>query len=156
MVGKVDACLKKRLKERNKRAFNALRTKKGMLSLPATLKRCDFLITLVISSSEIDMSEGNSAGYEALGMSKRSASDIAGKNSVFKASALSEGVVAFPDRVTRLRIDGGVGGRWLLNFAHYASSHMPFLPLAALATACLKCVAFAFLIASSLALSASR
>jgi hypothetical protein len=33
---------------------------------------------------------------------------------------------------------------------------MPFLPLAASATACLKCAALAFLIASSVALSASR
>ncbi len=64
------------------------------------------------------------------------------------------GVVAVPDGVSRLGIDEGVGGRWLLVIAHFASGHMPLLPLAASATACLKCVALAFLIASPLASSA--
>jgi hypothetical protein len=36
-----------------------------MPSLPALLKRCDFLITLEISSSEIDMGDEISIGYEA-------------------------------------------------------------------------------------------
>jgi hypothetical protein len=34
------------------------RTNKGMPSLPAALRGYDFLITLKISSSEIDISEG--------------------------------------------------------------------------------------------------
>jgi hypothetical protein len=47
------------------------RTKKGMPSLPAALKGCDFLITMEISSSEYDMGEGISGGYEASGISDR-------------------------------------------------------------------------------------
>jgi hypothetical protein len=34
-----------------------------------------------------------------------------GKNRAFRASALSKGVVAFPEGVTIVGIDGGVGGR---------------------------------------------
>jgi hypothetical protein len=63
-----------------------------MLSLPAALKMCDFLIILEISSFEIDVDEGISAGYEAFGMSERSASGIGGKNHPFRASAFSEGL----------------------------------------------------------------
>jgi hypothetical protein len=55
------------------------RTKNGMPSLPAALKGYDFLIILDISSSEIYMGEGFSAGYKALEMSERSASGIGGK-----------------------------------------------------------------------------
>ncbi len=102
------------------------------------------------------MGEGISTGYEALGMSKRSASGIGEKNHTFRASAPPEGAVAPPEGVTRLEFGGGVGGRQLLVFAHFASGHMLLLPLAASATACLKCAALAFLIASPLALSASR
>jgi hypothetical protein len=124
--------------------------------LPAAWKGCDFLITIEISFSEIDMGEGISVGYEALGMLERLASGIRGKNCALRALAFSEGVVALPEGVTRLRINEGVGRRWLLVFAYFASCHMPLLPLAALARACLKCTASAFLIASHLALSASR
>jgi hypothetical protein len=70
------------------------------------------------------------------------------ENCVFTASAFSIGVVAVQDCVTRLEMDGGVRGRWLLVFAHFARGQMPLLPLAASATACLKCAALAFLIAS--------
>ncbi len=48
---------------------------------------CDFLITLEITSSEIHMGEGISAGYEAWGMLVRSALDMWGKNLDFRASA---------------------------------------------------------------------
>jgi hypothetical protein len=89
-------------------------------------------------------------------MSERSVSGIGGKNRAFRASAFSEGVVAFLEGVTRLGIEGGVERRWLLALAHFASGHMPFLFVAASATAYLKCAALAFLIASLLALSASR
>jgi hypothetical protein len=82
-----------------------------MPSLRAALKGCDFLITLDISSSEIYMGEGISGGYEALGISDRSASGMGGNNCIFRASAFSMEVVAVPDCVTRLGIDGGVGGR---------------------------------------------
>jgi hypothetical protein len=75
------------------------------------LKGCDFLITLEISSSEIDMGEGISGGYDALGISERSASGMGGENRVIRASAFSVGVVAVPVGVTRLGIDGSVGGR---------------------------------------------
>ncbi len=85
--------------------------KKGMPSLPAALKGCDFLITLEISFSDRDMGEGISAGYKVLRMSERPASGRGGKNRVFRASAFADGVVACPERVTRLGIDGGVGGR---------------------------------------------
>jgi hypothetical protein len=51
---------------------------------------------------------------------------------------------------------GGVGGRWLFSFAHFASGLILLLPLAVSATACLKFAAIAFLMADSLALSASR
>jgi hypothetical protein len=64
--------------------------------------------------------------------------------------------VAFPEGVTRLGVYGGVGGRWLLVFAHFSSGHKPLLPLAASATAGFKCAALAFLIASLLTQSASR
>jgi hypothetical protein len=77
-------------------------------------------------------------------MSERTASGIGGKNRAFRASAFSEGVVAFPEGVTRLGIEEGVEGMWLLVLAHFASGHMPFLFLAASATACLECVALAF------------
>jgi hypothetical protein len=90
------------------------------------------------------MGEGISAGYEALRMSEKLASGIGGKNRALRVSAFSEGVVAFPEGVTRVGIEGGVGGRWLLVLARFASGHMPFLFLAASATACLKCAALAF------------
>jgi hypothetical protein len=67
-----------------------------MPSLCAALKGCDFLITLEISSSEIDRGEGISAGYEAWGMLVRSALGMGGNNLDFRASAFSEGVVAVP------------------------------------------------------------
>jgi hypothetical protein len=75
------------------------------------LKGCDFIIKLEVSASEIDMSEGISAGNEALVMSERSASGIGGKNCALRASSLSEGVMAFPEGVTRLEIEGGGGGK---------------------------------------------
>ncbi len=126
-----------------------------MLSLPAALKGCDVLITLEISSLEIDMGEVVSAGYEAWGMSVRSASGMGGKNIDFRASAFLEGVVAVPRGMIRLEMVGGVRGRWLLSLAHFASGQIPHLPIAASATACLKCAALAFLTAAPLALSAS-
>ncbi len=70
--------------------------------------------------------------------------------------AFSEGVVAILEVLTRLEIVKGVGGRWLLSFAHFANGQIPFLPLAASATACLNCAALAFPMADLLALSASR
>jgi hypothetical protein len=72
-----------------------------MLSLPAALKGCYFLITLVISSSVIDMGEGISAGYEALGILVRSAFGKGGKNWDFRASAFSDRVVAKLKGITR-------------------------------------------------------
>ncbi len=48
--------------------------KKEMPSLPAAFKGCEFLITLNVSSSEMDVGEGISAGYRVLVMSERSAS----------------------------------------------------------------------------------
>ncbi len=68
-------------------------------------------MTAEISSSEINMGECFSGGYDAVVMSERSASGIGGKNRAFKASALSKEVVAFPEGVTSVGIDGGVGGR---------------------------------------------
>jgi hypothetical protein len=76
--------------------------KKGMPSLPAVLKECNFLKRLEILSSETDMGEGISGGYNALEKSKRSASGIGGKNHVFRAFAFSMEVIAVPDSVTRL------------------------------------------------------
>jgi hypothetical protein len=76
------------------------------------------------------MGEGISAGYEAFRMSEMSASGIGGKICAFRAFAFSEEVVASPEGVTRLGIDGGGGGGWLLVYAHFASGHRPFLPLA--------------------------
>ncbi len=46
-----------------------------------------------------------------MGISERSASGMGGNNRVFRASAFLIGVVAVLDGVTRLGIDGGVGGR---------------------------------------------
>jgi hypothetical protein len=109
-------------------------------------------MTEEISSSEIDMGEGCSGGYKALGVSERSASGIGGKNHVFRASAFSWGVVAVPEGVTRVGIGGGVAGRWLLVFAHFASGHILLPPLATSATAFLKCAASAVMIAFLLAL----
>jgi hypothetical protein len=51
-----------------------------MPSLPAALKGCNFMIILVISSSENDMEEVISAGHEALGISVRSAYGMGGEN----------------------------------------------------------------------------
>jgi hypothetical protein len=130
--------------------------KNGIPSLPAASKGCDFFITLKISSSNIDMGEGILAEYEAMGISVRSALGIGGKNLNSRAFAFSAGVVAVLEEVTRLGIVGGVRGRWLLSLAHFASSQIPLLPLAASATACLKCAALAFLMVAPLALSASR
>ncbi len=112
--------------------------------LTATLKGCKFLITLEISSSNIDKGESISAGYEALGISVGLASDMGGNNWDVRASAFSEGVIAMPDGVTRLSIVGRVRGRWLFSFAHCASGQIPLLPLTVSATACLKCAALAF------------
>jgi hypothetical protein len=81
---------------------------------------------------------------------------MGGKNLNFRASASSEGVVAMPEEVTRLGIVRGVGGRWLLLFAHFANGQIPLLPHVVSAAACLKCAALAFLIAAPLALRASR
>ncbi len=147
---------KRGLRKETRGLSRHLRTKEGMPLLPTALKGCKFLITPEIFSSEIDMGGGISTGYEALGMSERSASGNGGKNHAFRASASSVGVVAFPEGLTRLGMEGGVGGRWLLFIAHFARSHMPFLFLAVSATACLKCAALAFLIASALAWSAPR
>jgi hypothetical protein len=102
------------------------------------------------------MREGIAAGYEELGMLVRSASGIGGTDWDFRASALSGGLVAIPEGVTRLGMVGGVGGRWLRCFAHFARGQIPLCPLAATATARLKCAAFAFLMAVPLALSTSR
>jgi hypothetical protein len=65
--------------------------KKGMPSLPAALKGRDFLITLEICFSEIDMGEGISGGQEASGISDRSASGMGKKNHIFRASAFQWG-----------------------------------------------------------------
>jgi hypothetical protein len=74
------------------------------------------------------MGQGISAGYEVSGMSERSASSIGGKNYVFRASAFTD-VIAYPEGVTWLRIDGMMGGSQLHVYAHFASSHEPFLSL---------------------------
>jgi hypothetical protein len=132
-----------------------LRMKNGMPLLPAALKECDFLMTLVISSSEIDIGEGTSTGYESLRVSVRPASGIVKKKQDFRELAFSEGDEATLVVVTKLGMVGGVGGRWLHSFAHFANGEMPLLPLAASATACLKCAALALVIADPLALSAS-
>jgi hypothetical protein len=50
-----------------------------MLSTPAALKGCNFFMTLEISFLEIDFGKGISAGYEALGISVRSAFNIVGR-----------------------------------------------------------------------------
>jgi hypothetical protein len=84
--------------------------KNGMSSLPAALKESDIFITLEISSSEIDNREGILAGYEALGISVRSAFGMGVKKCDFRASAFPEGVVAMPERVIRLGIVGEVRG----------------------------------------------
>jgi hypothetical protein len=81
---------------------------------------------------------------------------MGGKNWDFKASTFSGEVVATPERMTRLGMVVGVGGRWLLSFAYLASGQIPLLSLAASATAYLKCAALAFLMANPLAISASR
>ncbi len=86
----------------------------------------------------------------------RSAFGIRGKNRDYKASAFSGGVIATPQVITRLGIVGGVGERWLLSFAHFASGQIPLFPLAASATASLKFAALAYLMADTLALSESR
>ncbi len=114
-----------------------------MLSLPATLKGCDFLITLETSPMKRDIGEGISSGYVAVGMSLMLAVGIGRKILDFNASAFLSVVMAVPEGVISLGIEGGVGRRWLLVFAHFASSHMPLFPLAASATACSKCNAFA-------------
>ncbi len=129
--------------------------KNGMPSLRAALKGCDFLMTLVITSSEIDIGEGTSTGYDSLRVSVRSASGIGEKKQDFRELAFSEGVEATLVVVTKLGMVRGVGGRWLHSFAHFADSQMPLLILAASATACLKCAALALVIADPLALSAS-
>jgi hypothetical protein len=82
------------------------------------------------------MGEGITVGYEALRMLLRSALGIGGKNWVFRASAFSNGVVAMPDRVTRVWIVRGVRGKWLCSFTLLASGHIPLILLAASATAC--------------------
>ncbi len=51
-------------------------------------------------------------------------------------------------------MDGGLGDMLRLSFVHFADGQMPLLFLAALATACLKCAALAFVIANPMALSA--
>jgi hypothetical protein len=45
----------------------------------------------------MDMDEGSSAGYDASGMSETSASGMGGKYRVFRASAFSDGVVAYSE-----------------------------------------------------------
>jgi hypothetical protein len=124
--------------------------------LPAALKDCDFLITLEISSLEIDRGNCILARYEVLGILLRSAFSIGGKNQDFRSSAFTVGVVGMPDRVTGLGIVRGVGGRWLLSFDHFASGQIPLLSHAASATAYLKCEALAFWMTAPFALSASR
>jgi hypothetical protein len=47
--------------------------------LPTALKVCDSLITLEISSSDIDMRDSILSGYEPLRISKRSASGMGEK-----------------------------------------------------------------------------
>jgi hypothetical protein len=90
MIRKINASLKEGLQERNKMASKTLQNEKGN-----AITACYFIITLEISSSEIDMGEGISTGNEALWMSEKSTSGISRKNCTFRASALSEGVVAF-------------------------------------------------------------
>jgi hypothetical protein len=51
---------------------------------------------------------------------ERLALDIVWKNCTFRASAFSEGVIAIPVDITKLEIDSGVRGRWLLVLAHFA------------------------------------
>ncbi len=79
----------------------------------------------------------------------RSALGIGEKNQDFRASALSDGVVAMLKGVTRMGIVGGVGGEWFQSLAHFASGQIPVLPLASSATACFYCEALAFLMAVS-------
>ncbi len=79
--------------------------------LPAALKGCNFLITLIISSSEVDMGEGIVTGYRVLGMLERSALGRGRETCVFRAFAFSDGVIACPEGVTKFEMDGGVGGR---------------------------------------------
>ncbi len=59
------------------------------------------------------------------------------KSRALRASAFMEGVAAMPE-VIRLRIVEGVRERWLISFAFFVSGQVLLLPLAALATACLK------------------
>jgi hypothetical protein len=75
-----------------------------MPSLPAALKGCNFIITLEFSSKEIDIWEDILAGYDALGMTVRSAFGLGGKTGDFRASAFSEGVIAMPVGLTGLRM----------------------------------------------------
>jgi hypothetical protein len=111
VVGKVNAGLKERLKKRLRKLLSQFKAKKGMPLLPVTLNGCYILITLDLSSFKIDMDESISAKYEALGMSKISAAGFGGRNCAFMAFKVFDGVAAFPEGVTRLGIDGGVGVR---------------------------------------------
>jgi hypothetical protein len=47
------------------------KTKKGVPLLPGALNRCNFLMTLEISTSEIDKGDGTMPGYIALGLSEK-------------------------------------------------------------------------------------
>jgi hypothetical protein len=57
-----------------------------MPSLPASLKGCDFIITLEITSADIDRWDGMSFGYEVLGIPVRSASGMGRINRDLQAS----------------------------------------------------------------------
>jgi hypothetical protein len=67
-----------------------------------------------------------------------------GKELGLQGFCFLKGVVAMMEEVTRLGMVGGLGGKRLLSFAHFASSQIPLLSLAASATASLKCTALAF------------
>ncbi len=87
------------------------------------------MITLAISSSEMDMGEEPFAEYEAVGISVRSAFGMGGKNGDFKASAFSGGVVAMPEGITRLGMVWGYGEDGFFHLPILPVARFPFFPL---------------------------
>ncbi len=73
--------------------------KRRMPQQPASLKKCNFLVTLEISTLEYNLGEGISAKYVVLKLLIRSELGIRKKNRTYEASAPSERVVAMPARV---------------------------------------------------------
>jgi hypothetical protein len=101
MVGKVDARLKDGQEEIDKRASKALQNEKENAITACSLKGCHSLITVKISSSEMEIGEDISAGYRVLGMVERSASGRGRKTCIFRTSAFPHRVIACPEGVTR-------------------------------------------------------